>query len=143
MIEPNLTIFGSVYCIVFPDCVPYAHEMRPNASSDDVRPTGHLQIKGGPQGRVWYALWRDAGGRHRKRLGPAHVRDSGRRTPRGAVVWWAANGSKPDPTYLTPAERRRRSRSCSGPPCGSPPTRGASVPTTTRSVRHARRGSPT
>ena len=26
----------------------------------DVRPTGHLQIKGGPKGRVWYALWRDA-----------------------------------------------------------------------------------
>jgi integrase len=93
-----------VYCIVFPDCVPYAHKMRPNASSDDVRPTGHLQIKGGPQGRVWYALWRDADGRHRKRLGPAHVRDSGRRTPRGAVVWWAANGSKPDADHLTPAE---------------------------------------
>src|SRR4051794_6493092 len=71
---------------------------------NDVRPTGHLQIKGGPNGRVWYALWRDADGRHQKRLGPAHVRDSGRRTPRGAVVWRAANGSKPDPSYLTPAE---------------------------------------
>src|SRR4051794_34211971 len=78
--------------------------MRPNPPSDDVRPTGHLQIKGGPQGRVWYALWRDADGRHRKRLGPAHVRDSGRRTARGAVVWWAANGSKPNADYLTPAE---------------------------------------
>src|ERR671939_241478 len=43
-------------------------------------------------------------GRHQRRLGPAHVRDSGRRTPRGAIVWRAANGSKPDPTYLTPAE---------------------------------------
>jgi hypothetical protein len=32
------------------------------------------------------------------------VRDSGRRTPRGAVGWRAANGSKPDPSYLTPAE---------------------------------------
>ena len=71
---------------------------------DDVRPTGHLQIKGGPHGRVWYALWRDADGRHQKRLGPAHVRDSGRRTARGAVVWWAANGSKPDADHLTPAE---------------------------------------
>ncbi len=71
---------------------------------DDLRPTGHLQIKGGPHGRVWYALWRDADGRHQKRLGPAHVRDSGRRTARGAVVWWAANGSKPDADHRTPAE---------------------------------------
>ena len=71
---------------------------------DDVRPTGHLQIKGGPHGRVWYALWRDADGRHQKRLGRAHVRDSGRRTARGAVVWWAANGSRPDADHLTPAE---------------------------------------
>jgi hypothetical protein len=75
-----------------------------DAPSDDVRPTGHLQIEGGPQGRVWYALWRDADGRHRKRLGPAHLRDSGRRTPHGAVVWWAASGSKPDADHLTPAE---------------------------------------
>jgi integrase len=93
-----------VYCILFQDFVPYAHEMRQDPSSDPVRPTGHLQIKGGPHGRVWYALWRDADGRHQKRLGPAHVRDSGRRTARGAVIWWAANGSKPDRHDLTPAE---------------------------------------
>jgi integrase len=99
-----MTISVLVHCILFQDFVPYAHEMRQNASSDAVRPTGHLQIKGGPQARVWYALWRDADGRHQKRLGPAHVRDSGRRTARGAVVWWAANGSKPDPSALTPAE---------------------------------------
>jgi integrase len=73
-------------------------------SSNDVCPTGHLQVKGGPHGRVWYALWRDADGRHQRRLGPAHVRDSGRRTARGAVVWWAGNGPKPDATHLTPAE---------------------------------------
>jgi integrase len=98
-----LTILQPVYCIVFPDCVPYAHEMRPNASSDDVRPTGHLQVKGGPQGRVWYAFWRDADGRHRTRLGPAHVRDSGRKTLRGAVIWWAGNGRTPA-GHLTPAD---------------------------------------
>jgi integrase len=68
------------------------------------RPSGHLQVKGPKGRRAWYALWRDADGRHQRRLGPAHVRDSGRRTPRGAVVWRAANGAKPDPSYLTPAE---------------------------------------
>jgi len=88
---------------LFPDFVPYAHEML-HDGPNDVRPTGHLQIKGGPNGRVWYALWRDADGRHQKRLGPAHVRDSGRRTSRGAVVWWTANGTKPDAEHLTPAE---------------------------------------
>jgi len=72
--------------------------------ADETRPSGHLQVKGPKGRRAWFALWRDADGRHQKRLGPAHVRDSGRRTPRGAVVWRAANGSKPDPSYLTPAE---------------------------------------
>src|SRR4051794_7040881 len=71
--------------------------------ANEARPSGHLQVKGPKGRRAWYALWRDADGRHQKRLGPAHVRDSGRRTPRGAVVWRAANGSKPDPSYLTPA----------------------------------------
>jgi hypothetical protein len=70
----------------------------------EARPTGYLQVKGPKGRRAWFALWRDADGRHQKRLGPAHVRDSGRRTPRGAVIWRAANGSKPDPSYLTPAE---------------------------------------
>ena len=37
-------------------------------------------------------------------LGPAWVRDSRKRTPRGAVVWHAGDGSKPDPSYLTPKE---------------------------------------
>jgi integrase len=72
--------------------------------ANEARPSGHLQVKGPKGRRAWYALWRDADGRHQRRLGPAHVRDSGRRTPRGAVVWRAANGSKPDPSYLTPAE---------------------------------------
>lgn len=37
-------------------------------------------------------------------LGPAWVRDSKKRTPRGAIVWHAGDGSKPDPAYLTPKE---------------------------------------
>ena len=40
--------------------------------------------------------------------GPAWVKDSGKRTARGAVVWRAANGPKPDPSYLTPAEAADR-----------------------------------
>jgi hypothetical protein len=74
------------------------------AHAIEARPSGHLQVKGPKGRRAWYGLWRDADGRHQRRLGPAHVRDSGRRTPRGAVVWRAANGPKPDPSYFTPAE---------------------------------------
>jgi hypothetical protein len=55
-------------------------------------------------GRRWHALWRDAEGRHQRILGPAWVKDSGKRTRRGAPVWRAANGPKPDPSYLTRAE---------------------------------------
>ena len=54
------------------------------------------------------ALWRDADGRHKKRLGPAHVKDSGRRTARGAKLWRAGDGPKPDPSYLTPKEAADR-----------------------------------
>ena len=74
------------------------------ASDTEARPSGHLQVTGPKGRRAWYALWRDADGRHQKRPGAAHVRDSGRRTPRGAVIWRAASGSKPEPSYLTPAE---------------------------------------
>jgi hypothetical protein len=45
--------------------------------ANDARPTGHLQVKGPKGRRAWFALWRDANDRHQKRLGPAHVRDSG------------------------------------------------------------------
>jgi integrase len=69
-----------------------------------VRPTGHLQIKGGPGRRRYFALWRDADGRHQRLLGPAHVKDSGRRTPRGAIVWRAGDGPLPSPDHLTPAD---------------------------------------
>jgi integrase len=67
-----------------------------------VRPSGHLQVKGRRGARRYYALWRDAEGRHQRMLGPAHVKDSGRRTARGAIVWRAADGPKPAPEWLTP-----------------------------------------
>jgi hypothetical protein len=51
-----------------------------------VRATGHVQVKGSAENRRSYALWRDADGRHQRLLGPAHMKDSGRRTPRGAIV---------------------------------------------------------
>lgn len=57
------------------------------------------------RGRSFWAFWRDRndkkGGR---RLGPAHIRDSGRRTARGAVIWRAGHGPKPSPEHLTPKE---------------------------------------
>ena len=67
------------------------------------RTTGHLQVKGTRGKRSFYALIRDADGRHQRRLGPAWVKDSGKRTKRGAIRWVARDGSKPD-GYLTPAE---------------------------------------
>ena len=70
--------------------------------SDVFRPSGHLQVKGGHGSRAFYALVRDAEGRHQRRLGPAWVKDSGRRTPRGAVKWIARDGTAPD-GHLTPA----------------------------------------
>ena len=69
-----------------------------------VRPTGHLQVKGGAGRRRYFALWRDADGRHQVLLGPAHVKDSGRRTPRGAIIWRAGDGPLPSPDHLTPAD---------------------------------------
>jgi integrase len=69
-----------------------------------VRPTGHLQVRGKAGNRRYFALWRDADGRHQKLLGWAHVKDSGRRTPRGAVVWRAGDGPKPALDWLTPAD---------------------------------------
>lgn len=69
-------------------------------------PTGHLQVrrdKNG-RGRSYHAFWRDADGKHGSRLGPAHVKDTGRRTPRGAIIWRAADGLKPTPEHLTPRD---------------------------------------
>jgi hypothetical protein len=75
--------------------------------SQSKRPTGHLQVKTDKNGRTrsFWAFWRDRNGRKGGRcLGPAHVRDSGRRTARGAVIWPAGHGPKPSPEYLTPKE---------------------------------------
>lgn len=60
-------------------------------------PSGHVQVK--PKrgrSRSFYAFWHDAQGeKHGRRLGPAHVKDSGRRTPRGATIWRVGDGPKP------------------------------------------------
>jgi hypothetical protein len=76
----------------------------------EVKPTGHLQVKHDRRGRgrSYWAYWRDAAGRHGKRLGPAHVKDSGRRTPRGAKVWRTGDGPKPSLEHLTPKDARER-----------------------------------
>jgi integrase len=76
-------------------------------SQATVRPSGHLQVKGTRGNRAFYALIRDAEGRHQRKLGAAWVKDSGKRTPRGAVKWIARDGSKPD-GYLTPADAEAR-----------------------------------
>ncbi len=75
------------------------------------RPRGHIQVKLDANGRTraFWAFWRDQNDQKRgRRLGPAHVRDSGRRTPRGAIVWRAGYGEKPSPDYLTPKEAEDR-----------------------------------
>jgi integrase len=78
--------------------------------SESVKPTGHLQVKKdrGGRGRSYWAYWRDAEGRHGQRLGPAHVKASGRKTPRGATIWRAGDGPKPSPEHLTPKEAQER-----------------------------------
>ena len=64
--------------------------------------TGHLQVRGEAGNRRYFASWWDHNGaRHTTKLGGAHVKDSGKRTPRGAVVWRAAPGPCPR-GYLTP-----------------------------------------
>jgi hypothetical protein len=74
-----------------------------------IRAKGHLQVKQRRGGRVYYAYWEDDLGRKRgTRLGPAHVRDTGRRTQRGAVIWRAGDGPKPTPEHLTPREAEDR-----------------------------------
>jgi integrase len=62
-------------------------------------------VRPGKKGRrFYYAYWRDAHGRHGQCLGPAHAKDSGRRTARGAVVWRAGDGPLPTPEHLTPKD---------------------------------------
>ena len=68
--------------------------------------TGHVRVEERAKGRrVWVAEYQVGDGtRTRKTLGPAWVRPSGKTTARGAVLWRAGHGSKPDASYLTPAE---------------------------------------
>lgn len=68
------------------------------------RINGSLRIEERRGARVWVAKHaRAEGGYTRRVLGPAWAKDSGRRTPRGAVIWRTADGRKPD-GYLTPQE---------------------------------------
>jgi integrase len=69
----------------------------------DTDPTGFTTVRPGKQGRrFYYVYWRDADGRHGQCLGPAHVKDTGRRTARSAVVWRAGDGPAPTPEHVTP-----------------------------------------
>jgi site-specific recombinase XerD len=74
------------------------------------RPKGHLQVKRDKNGRTrsYHAFWWDSEGKHGGRLGPAHVKDTGRKTPRGAIIWRAADGPKPTPEHLTPKDAQGR-----------------------------------
>ena len=92
--------------------------------SAPVRPSGHLQVVDRGRGPRWHALWRDADGRHQRSLGPAWVKNSGKRTPRGAIVWHTANGPKPDPSYLTPADATDQLRLILAGATRGPATRG-------------------
>lgn len=66
------------------------------------RITGHLVVEERKSGRVYVAKYMTAAGRKtRKVVGAAWVKDSGRRTARGAVIWRAADGECPDGA-LTP-----------------------------------------
>jgi integrase len=79
--------------------------------SNKSRPTGHLQVKQDKRGggRSYWAFWYDQDGeRGGRRLGPAHVRESGRRSSRGAIIWRAGNGSRPTPEHLTPKDADER-----------------------------------
>lgn len=69
-----------------------------------VLPSGHLQVIGARGHRKWRAFWWDADGKHSRVIGRAWAQSSGKRTPRGAVIWHAADGPKPDASYLTPKE---------------------------------------
>jgi integrase len=65
--------------------------------------SGHLQVRGDGDRRRYFASWWDENGSRRTtKLGPAHIKDSGRKTSRGATIWRTAPGPCP-PGHLTPA----------------------------------------
>ncbi|CAA9501707.1 MAG: hypothetical protein AVDCRST_MAG53-2033 [uncultured Solirubrobacteraceae bacterium] len=72
-------------------------------SANDGRVTGNLTVEERTTlGRVWVVAWTSGDGRrNRKVLASAWVKDSGRKTSRGAVVWRARDGSAPEGS-LTP-----------------------------------------
>jgi hypothetical protein len=72
--------------------------------------TAHLQVIGGKGNRRWRAFSWDADGKHSPVLGPAWAQNSGKRTPRGAIVWHAADGPKPDQSYSTLKEAQAELR---------------------------------
>lgn len=54
---------------------------------------GHVAVNERKAGKAYVADYMTAAGKQtRKVLGPAWVMDSGRRTPRGAVIWRAGDG---------------------------------------------------
>ena len=79
-------------------------------ATQEVVASGHLQVIGNGGNRRWRAFWWDADGKHSRVLGPAWAQNSGKRTPRGAIIWHAANGPKPDSSFLTPREARAELR---------------------------------
>ncbi len=78
--------------------------------NQEVAVNGHLQLIGGRGNRRWRAFWWDANGKHSRVLGQAWAQNSGKKTARGAIVWHAADGPKPDPSYLTPKEAQAELR---------------------------------
>lgn len=75
---------------------------QPTTIPPESRVTGHLQVQVRSGKRKWLAHVTDRDAVKRTRvLGRAHVKDSGKRTARGAIVWRAGNGPCP-PGHLTP-----------------------------------------
>jgi len=74
----------------------------------DVSISGHVTVEKRKGGRVYIASYMQASGsKTRVVLGPAWVKDSGRRTARGATIWRAADGTCPEGA-LTPQAAQRR-----------------------------------
>jgi integrase len=69
---------------------------KPTTIAPESRVTGHLQVRERGGSRQWQARVTDRDGRERTRvLGRAHVKDAGKRSPRGAIVWRSGNGPCP------------------------------------------------